>query len=497
MSGARITLSVADLAASIQSGERTAVATAQAALARAAATNDATGAFLGIDEERVLADAARVDERRERGDALGPLAGVPIAWKDNLVRAGALATAGSRLLETFRSPYTATVLDRLERADAVLLGRTNLDEFGMGSTTENSAFAPTKNPWDQSLVPGGSSGGSAAAVAADACPLAIGSDTGGSVRQPASFCGVTGLKPTYGRVSRYGLIAYASSLDCVGALAHTAADLRPWLAAAEGQDPADPTSIAPLRDEAATARDNLEGLRVGLPWQLNGPGVDDEVAACVQQARQDLENLGATVTECSLPAVEHAVPTYYLVAAAEASSNLARYDGVRYGARRDGRRIESMMAATRSSGFGAEVQLRILLGTFALRAGYHDEFYGQATRVRELLRREFASLFGDFDVLLAPTSPVPPFAIGARIDDPLAMYLCDALTVPASLAGIPALSLPAGRTADGRPIGLQCMAAHNHDELLLRVGELFQQHTTHHAARPVLAGDDAGREDAR
>ncbi|MCA8950082.1 MAG: aspartyl/glutamyl-tRNA amidotransferase subunit A, partial [Planctomycetes bacterium] len=414
----------------VRSGELRAADLAAACLDHVRLRDPLLHAFLGIEPDAVLAAAEAVDAARARGDQLGPLAGVPVAWKDNLVRRGELATAGSRLLETFRSPYSATVIERLERAGAVLLGRTNLDEFGMGSTTENSGFGPTRNPWDPELVPGGSSGGSAAAVAADCCPLALGSDTGGSVRQPAAFCGVSGLKPTYGRVSRYGLIAYASSLDCVGAVARHADDLQLWLRIAEGRDPRDPTSVDTVA--VPPRADGLAGLRIGLPWQLNGPGVDPEVAAAVAAAAERLAALGAEVTECSLPAVEHAVPTYYLIATAEASSNLARYDGVRFGARRDGRRLEAMMASTRSAGFGHEVQLRILLGTFALRAGYHDEFYGQATRVREVLRADFARAFAEFDVLLCPTSPVPPFPLGERIDDPLAMYLCDALTVPAS-----------------------------------------------------------------
>ncbi|MCR9248198.1 MAG: Asp-tRNA(Asn)/Glu-tRNA(Gln) amidotransferase subunit GatA [bacterium] len=491
-------IDAATIAADVQSGRRTARAVAEASLARIATTEPAIHAFLGVTADRALAAADAIDDRRANGEPLGPLAGVPIAWKDNLVCAGEIATAGSRLLEPFRAPYSATVLERLEAAGAVLIGRTNLDEFGMGSTTENSAFGPTRNPVDPTLVPGGSSGGSAAAVAALDCPLAIGTDTGGSVRQPAAFCGVTGIKPTYGRVSRYGLIAYASSLDCVGAIARNAADLRLWLRAVEGPDPADATSLRRGEAKPETAdvpRDDLTGLRVGLPWQLNGPGIDEEVSAAVRTAATELERLGATVEECSLAAVAHAVPTYYLVATAEASSNLARYDGVRYGQRRDGRRLEAMMAATRSHGFGHEVQLRVLLGTFALRAGYHEELYGRATRIRDLLRREFETAFASYDVLLSPTSPVPPFPLGSRLDDPLAMYLCDALTVPANLAGIPALSLPCGSTATGRPIGLQCMAAHGNDDALLRVGELFQRQTDHHRRTADLAGDVDGAVD--
>ena len=473
------------IANAVRDGEVSAVEVATCCLDRIEQHDGALQAFLGHRRDRVLRDAAAVDADRAAGRRLGALAGVPVAWKDNFLRQGEHATAGSQLLEPFVAPCSATVIERLEQSGAVLLGRTNLDEFGMGSTTENSAFTPTRNPWNHDLVPGGSSGGSAAAVAADLCPIAIGSDTGGSVRQPAAFCGVTGLKPTYGRVSRFGLIAYASSLDCVGACARSAEDLALWLAATQGRDERDPTSIAAPAGATMTPREDLAGLRIGLPWQLNGPGVDDAVRGAIEQATDRLCRLGAEVVECSLPAVEHAVPTYYLVATAEASSNLARYDGVRFGRRRDGNRVESMMAATRSAGFGNEVQLRVLLGTFALRAGYHDEFYGQATRVRELLRRDFAAAFRDCDLLLSPTSPVPPFARGSRIDDPLAMYLCDALTVPASLAGIPALSLPCEPTADGLPVGMQFMAPALGEDVLLATAAVFQQNSEHHLQRPL------------
>lgn len=480
-------LSARSIATAVRGGDLRAADVAAAFLDRIALINADLNAFLGVRRDRVMADAEAIDAARAAGRELGPLAGVPIAWKDNFVRRGETATAGSRLLEPFVSPYSATVIERLERAGAVLIGRTNLDEFGMGSTTENSAYGPTRNPWDVGLVPGGSSGGSAAAVAADMAPLAIGSDTGGSVRQPAAFCGVTGLKPTYGRVSRYGLIAYASSLDCVGALARSADDLTLWLEAAQGIDERDPTSHATAKGALDDGRKDLAGLRIGLPWQLNGPGVDAEVAAAMTNAVEQLRGAGAEVVECSLPIVEHAVPTYYLVATAEASSNLSRYDGVRYGRRRDGTgRVETMMAATRSTGFGREVQLRVLLGTFALRDGYQDQFYGQAKRVRELLRQDFARAFADCDLLLSPTSPVPPFALGSRIDDPLAMYLCDALTVPASLAGVPALSLPCAPTATGLPIGMQFMTAPNRDDLLLTAARVYQQHTEHHLRRPKL-----------
>jgi aspartyl-tRNA(Asn)/glutamyl-tRNA(Gln) amidotransferase subunit A len=481
-------MSAAAITAAVRDGHLTAREVVTSCLERVHRIDPGLNAMVGERADVALAEAASIDERRQRGQTLGPLAGVPIAWKDNLVLEGELATAGSRMLEGFRSPYSATVLARLQRAGAILIGRTNMDEFGMGSSTETSAYGPTRNPFGPDLVPGGSSGGSAVAVAADFCPLALGSDTGGSVRQPAAMCGVSGLKPTYGLVSRYGLIAYASSLDCVGALARTAEDLALWLDAVAGADAADPTTVqaqGPVATHVAQRRD-LAGLRIGLPQELNGPGLDAEVAAAVQRAVADLRELGAQVVECTLPAVAHAVPTYYLLATAEASSNLARYDGVRYGLRRDTvSRCEAMMMRSRSAGFGDEVQLRILLGTFALSFGYHDQYYGQATRARALLCSEFARAFASCDLLLSPTSPVPAFPIGSRIDDPLAMYLCDVMTVPPSLAGLPALSQPCGFTADGRPVGMQWVAPALREDLLLQVAHVFQAHTDHHLRRPL------------
>ncbi|HEX6812564.1 MAG TPA: Asp-tRNA(Asn)/Glu-tRNA(Gln) amidotransferase subunit GatA [Planctomycetota bacterium] len=481
-------MSAAAIASAVRAGELSAREMVTSCLDRMQRIDTGLNAILGTRAEAALQAAAAVDAARQGGHPLGPLAGVPVAWKDNLVLAGELATAGSRMLDRFRSPYSATVLERLQRAGAILIGRTNMDEFGMGSSTETSAYGPTRNPFGADLVPGGSSGGSAVAVAADLCPLAVGSDTGGSVRQPAAMCGVTGLKPTYGRVSRYGLIAYASSLDCIGGLARTAEDLALWLDASAGSDPADATSVPtqPAITPHLAARRDLRGLRVGVPWELNGPGLDAEVAAAIQNAVAQLRGLGAEIVECSLPSVAHAVPTYYLLATAEASSNLARYDGVRYGLRRDAiSRCDAMMMQSRSAGFGDEVQLRILLGTFALSFGYHDQYYGQATRARALICADFARAFASCELLLSPTSPVPAFPIGSHIDDPLAMYLCDALTVPASLAGLPALSQPCGFTADGRPIGMQWMAPALREDLLLQVAHVFQANTDHHLRRPL------------
>jgi len=358
----------------------------------------------------------------------------------------------------------------------------------MGSSTETSAYGPTRNPFGADLVPGGSSGGSAVAVAADFCPLAVGSDTGGSVRQPAAMCGVTGLKPTYGRVSRSGLIAYASSLDCVGALARTAADLATWLDVVAGLDEADPTSLPGATKAAATlaARTDLRGLRIGVPWEMNGPGIDDEVAAATNNAAACARELGAELVGCSLPSVAHAIATYYLTATAEAASNLARYDGVRYGHRGDGLgRLEAMMTRSRSAGFGDEVQLRILLGTFASSYGYAEQMFERAARMRARVMADFAAAFAACDLLLSPTSPLPAFPLGTRHEDPLTPYLCDALTVPASLAGLPALSQPWGATNDGRPIGVMWTAPACRDELVLQAAHVLQQHSDHHRRRPL------------
>lgn len=477
---------VRDLARLVRDGEMSAREIVRTFLDRVDRL-DPYHAFLDHRGERALADADAVDGARSRGEPLGPLAGVPMAWKDNLVVRGEITSAGSRMLDGFRSPFTATCLQRMTAAGAILLGRTNMDEFGMGSSTENSAYGPTRNPWRRDCVPGGSSGGSAAAVAARLCPLAVGSDTGGSVRQPASLCGVVGLKPSYGRVSRYGLIAYASSLDCVGALARSIDDLALWLAVTAGIDAADATSVSHSLPSCDPARRNdLRGLRIGVPWELNGPGLDDEVAATTRAAIDTIGQLGAELVECSLPSVAHAVPTYYLIAMAEAASNLARYDGVRYGKRcGEARRCEEMTTVTRSRGFGDETQRRILLGTFALSVGYQDEYYGKATRVRELVRADFARVFAHCDLLLSPTSPVPAFPLGTHVEDPLAMYLCDALTVPASLAGLPALSQPCGFTADGRPIGLQWMAPPLREDLLLDAAQVFERHTEAQLRRPL------------
>lgn len=486
-------MTAAAIARAIQNGEVRATDLVRARFERIAAVDPGLGAFCSTFADKASAAAARLDERRDAGEQLGPLAGVPIGSKDNLLVTGEPAAAGSRMLQTFSAPFTATSLQRLEASDGVLIGRTNMDEFGMGSTTETSAVQKTRNPYGEMLVPGGSSGGSAVAVAADLCPLAIGSDTGGSVRQPAALCGVTGLKPTYGRVPRYGLIAYASSLDCVGALARTAEDLALWLDCASGRDEADATSLPtpePVR-HLLGSRQDLTGIRIGVPRELNGEGIDAEVLAATRDAVAQMRDLGAEIVDCGLPSAKHAVPAYYLLATAEAASNLARYDGVHYGRRAEHAELgqQSSIDTTtlsRTEGFGPEVQLRIMLGTFASSYGYSAQFYERARLARRAMQREFRDLFAQCDVLLSPTSPTAAPRFGENEDDPLARYLWDALTVPASLAGIPALSMPCGQTRDGRPIGVQVMGSHGNDGNVLQLAHVFQSHTDHHERRPNL-----------
>lgn len=446
------------------------------ALRFARQANEASNAWLTFAEERALAAAARIDEKIARGEDPGPLAGLPVAVKDNIVTRGVRTTCGSRLLERFVPPYDATAVERLERAGAIILGKTNLDEFAMGSSNENSAFGPVRNPAAPDRVPGGSSGGSAAAVAQGAAVAALGSDTGGSIRQPASFCGVVGLSPTYGRVSRYGLVAFASSLDRIGPMARNVRDAARLLQAIAGRDSRDSTSaFAPVPDYESAMTGDVRGLRIGLPREYF-EGLAGDTAAQMDKARALLGALGCELREISLPHTPYAVPCYYIVCTAEASSNLARYDGVRYTWRApQAETLAEMYAKTRGQGFGAECKRRIMLGTYVLSAGYYDAYYLKAQKVRTLITRDFLAAFGQVDAIAAPVSPFPAFRLGEKLDDPLQMYLSDVFTITASLAGLPAISVPCGRTPEGLPVGLQLIAPHFGEPLLFRLGEAFER----------------------
>ena len=459
----------------LDAGDVSAEQVVAAHLSRIAEHDGEVHAFLSVLDEQALDHARDIDRRRLAGEPVGPLAGVPVALKDVLCTRGVTTTCGSRMLADHRPPYDATVVTRLRDADAVLVGKANMDEFAMGSSTENSAFGVTRNPWDLGRVPGGSSGGSAAAVAAHFAPLGIGTDTGGSIRQPAALCGVVGVKPTYGRVSRYGLIAFASSLDQVGPFARSVTDAARLYTAIAGHDPRDSTSIPEdVPRLAATLEDGVEALRVGVVSEALDEGVERGVAARVREAAQLLGKLGADVVDVSLPHARYGIAAYYLIAPSEASSNLARYDGVRYGLRVDGETSEAMMAATRSAGFGPEVVRRIMIGTYALSAGYYDAYYVSAQRVRTLIIRDYAAAFERCDVVLSPTSPSTAFEVGAKTDDPLAMYLNDVFTVPASLAGMPALSMPAGLDDRGLPVGVQLVAPLLDEAVLFRVARALE-----------------------
>jgi aspartyl-tRNA(Asn)/glutamyl-tRNA(Gln) amidotransferase subunit A len=434
------------------------------------------GAFLTLSEERALASAGRIDALVAGDKPLPPLAGVPVAIKDVMVTSDVRTTAGSKILENFIPPYDCTAVARLEAAGAVILGKLNCDEFAMGSSTENSAYGAVHNPRDKSRVPGGSSGGSAAAVAADMAVATLGSDTGGSIRQPASFCGVVGLKPTYGRVSRYGLIAFASSLDHIGPFAHTVKDVALVLRTIAGRDPMDSTSAqVPVPDYVAELEKPVRGLKVGVAKEYFGSGLDDEVRAAVEAAIEKLASLGCEIVPVSLPHTEYAIPTYYIVATAEASSNLARFDGVRYGFRAKAGTLSEMYRLSRDGGFGMEVKRRIMLGTYALSAGYYDAYYLKAQKVRTLLTRDFDEAFKKVDVIAAPTAPTPAFRLGEKVNDPLAMYLADIYTVTANLAGIPGISVPCGENHEGLPIGLQLFGRWFDEGMVLKVAGAYEQ----------------------
>ena len=476
-------LTVASARTAVLEKEITATALVDAFYARIAAEDGAIGAYLTLSKERAYRQASRIDALADKGDALPPLAGVPVAVKDVFTTQDVRTTAGSKILENFIAPYDATVVAKLEEAGAIILGKTNCDEFAMGSSNENSGFYPVHNPRDLSRVPGGSSGGSAAAVAAGTAVASLGSDTGGSIRQPASFCGVVGLMPTYGRVSRYGLIAFASSLDHPGPFGKTVKDVAMLLQVLAGRDPLDSTTAdIPVPNFCGQIGQPVEGLKIGVPLEYFEDGLDPEVRAAVEFGMQELVNAGAEIIPISLPHTAYAIPTYYVIATAEASANLARYDGVRYGLRSgEAKTLSEMYRRTRDAGFGAEVKRRIMLGTYVLSAGYYDAYYLKAQRVRSLLASDFDQAFSKVDVIVTPTSPTPAFKLGEKADDPLAMYLADIFTVTADLAGVPGISIPCGKSKEGLPIGMQILGKHFDEGTILRVA-----HVAEHALAPRM-----------
>ena len=480
--------SFSELTRQLASGELTAVELARQSLDQITRCDGDVRAFLHVDREGTLAQAAEVDRRRAAGTPLGPLAGIPIAIKDVICVAGQTTTCASQMLRNFVPPYDAHVISKLRAADAVLVGKVNMDEFAMGSSTENSSYQKTANPWDLQRTPGGSSGGSAAAVAARMTPLALGSDTGGSIRQPAGLCGIVGLKPTYGRVSRYGLVAYASSLDQIGPMSTDVAGTAALLEAIAGHDPRDSTSVpCDVPRYTTTLEQPLAGLKIGIAREHFGAGLDPEVEQGVRSAIDVYRSLGATVHEISLPHQKYAVAVYYIVAPSEASSNLARYDGVHYGHRAsqfDG--LVDMYSSSRGEGFGAEVKRRIMLGTYALSAGYYDAYYLKALKVRRLIRGDFDAAFQQVDLIATPVNPTPAFKLGELINDPLAMYLSDIYTISANLAGIPGISIPAGFHSLGLPLGLQLLAPPFEEERLLRAARMHERATDWHTRLPPL-----------
>jgi aspartyl-tRNA(Asn)/glutamyl-tRNA(Gln) amidotransferase subunit A len=475
-----------ELTDAFRRGNLTPSAVAEAYLARIGALDGKVGAYLTVVRDQARAAARESDQRWHAGSPRGPLDGAPVALKDVMCTTGVRTTCGSKMLEHFVPPYDATTVERLRAAGVVILGKTNMDEFAMGSSTEHSAYHPTRNPWDLTRVPGGSSGGSAAAVAGGLAAGSYGSDTGGSIRQPAAFCGVVGMKPTYGRVSRYGLVALASSLDQIGPFAQDVTDTALLLGAVAGHDPRDATSIqAPVPDYAAELSKGVDGLTLGLPDEYFIDGMDPEIERAVRTAIDVLKGLGARIERVSLPSTRHALAAYYVILPAEASSNLARYDGVRYGLRVAGRDFIEMQSKTRAAGFGAEVKRRIMLGTYALSAGYYDAYYGKAQSVRTLVRREFAAAFAKVDLIVAPTTPNVAFKHGEK-EDPLSMYLNDVFTIPGNLSGIPGVSVPCGFSAAGLPIGLQVLGRPLDEARVLRAAYAYEQATTWRSRRPAL-----------
>lgn len=481
-------LTIHEARARLDAGECTSVELTRAVLDAVKEHDPALNTYITVTEEAAMERAQAADAVIQAGDA-GPLTGIPVGLKDLIVTKGIRTTCASKMLENFIPPYNGTVTEKLLDAGAVFPGKLNMDEFAMGSTNENSAFGPVKNPWDTTKVPGGSSGGSAAAVAADLCIASLGSDTGGSIRQPAAHCGVVGMKPTYGRVSRYGLVAFASSLDQIGPLTKDVTDAAIMMNAISGYDPKDSTSVnVPVPDYTASLKTDLTGLRVGIPVEYNGAsGMDPEVAAAVEKAIAVITGCGAKAVPVALPHTEYAVAAYYVIAPSEASSNLARYDGVRYGFRSEAHTdLKSLYQASRSAGFGDEVKRRILIGTYALSAGYYDAYYGKAQKVRSLVTKDFEEAFSGCDVLAAPVTPTPAFGIGEKADDPLAMYLSDIFTISANLAGIPGMSVPCGKTASGLPIGLQLLGRHFAEGTLLQTAYAYEQAAGLHLGKPTL-----------
>jgi aspartyl-tRNA(Asn)/glutamyl-tRNA(Gln) amidotransferase subunit A len=476
--------SVVELIAALRQGELSSEELTRACLERVQALDGELNSFITVTQEQALASARAADARIAAGEA-GPLTGIPFAHKDIFCTRDVRTSCGSHMLDNFIAPYDATVTQKLAGAGMVMIGKTNMDEFAMGSSNETSYYGPVKNPWNTATVPGGSSGGSAAAVAARLVPVSTGTDTGGSIRQPAALCGITGLKPTYGRVSRYGMIAFASSLDQGGPFAHSAQDAALLLGAMAGFDPRDSTSVdRPVDDYSATLGDSLDGLKIGLPGEFFGEGLDAGTGAAIEAALEEYRKLGATTVDISLPHVGYSVPVYYVVAPAECSSNLSRYDGVRFGHRAaDAKDLEDMYKRSRGEGFGAEVKRRIMIGTYALSAGYYDAYYLKAQQVRRLIREDFLRAFDEVDVIMGPTAPGVAFGLGEKADDPVSMYLSDIYTIAVNLAGLPGMSIPAG-LADGLPVGLQLIGNYFDEARLLNIAHRYQQVTDWHRQVP-------------
>jgi len=485
MSLAQLTLH--DAADKLQKREFTAVELTESVYERIAEIEPRVRAYLTLAHDSALKDAERADERLKKNASGGPLLGIPVAIKDNFLTKGLRTTCASKILGDFIPPYDATVISKIRSAGAVIIGKTNLDEFAMGSSAENSAFFPTRSPWNIERIPGGSSGGSAAAVAADECTAALGTDTGGSIRQPAACCGVVGVKPTYGRVSRYGIIAFASSMDQVGPMTKDVRDCALLLEAIAGHDPADSTSVnSPVPRYSEMLAGDIKQIRIGVPKEYFVSGVAAEVRDAVRKAINELEKQGAVIEEISLPYTEYAVAVYYIVATAEASSNLARYDGMRYGYRANARDLLDTYMLSRAAGFGAEVKRRIMLGTYVLSAGYYDAYYLKAQKVRSLIKQDFDVAFERCDLIATPTAPTTAFQLGEKMQDPLQMYLSDVCTISVNLAGLPAVSLPCGFDKDGMPIGMQLIGKHFDEVTILRVAHHYEQSTPWHTQKPKL-----------